>query len=78
MTNDARDKDSLVSVGTTSSGNEIWLNRAFVEASARLLTGFIEPHFFAGFSGGPKMVMPAVAGLETVLRNHDLRRWAQI
>ena len=73
VTNDARDPASLVSVGTTASGNEIWLNRAFVEASAKILTGFIEPHFFAGFSGGPKMVMPAVAGIDTVMRNHGAR-----
>ncbi|HEX2185711.1 MAG TPA: nickel-dependent lactate racemase [Chloroflexota bacterium] len=73
VTNDARDPASLVRVGTTTSGNEVWLNRDFVAASAKILTGFIEPHFFAGFSGGPKMVMPAVAGLETVMRNHGAR-----
>jgi nickel-dependent lactate racemase len=73
VTNDARDPATLVKVGTTTSGNDVWLNRAFVEADVRLLTGFIEPHFFAGFSGGPKMVMPAVAGVETVLRNHGAR-----
>jgi nickel-dependent lactate racemase len=72
-THDARDPDSLVQVGTSRFGNDIWLSRTFVAASARILTGFIEPHFFAGFSGGPKMVMPAVAGLETVLRNHGAR-----
>jgi len=70
VSNDARNRDTCVSVGTTSSGNEIWLNREFVQADARILTGFIEPHFFAGFSGGPKMVMPAVAGIDTVLRHH--------
>jgi nickel-dependent lactate racemase len=73
VTHDARDPESLVKVGTSRFGSEIWLNRTFVEASAKILTGFIEPHFFAGFSGGPKMVMPAVAGLETVLRNHGAR-----
>ena len=72
-THDARDPDSLVQVGTSRFGNDIWLARPFVAASAKILTGFIEPHFFAGFSGGPKMVMPAVAGLETVLRNHGAR-----
>jgi nickel-dependent lactate racemase len=72
-THDARDPGSLVQVGTSRFGNHIWLSRTFVAASARILTGFIEPHFFAGFSGGPKMVMPAVAGLETVLRNHGAR-----
>jgi nickel-dependent lactate racemase len=73
VTHDARDGQSLVKVGRSRFGNDIWLNREFVQASARILTGFIEPHFFAGFSGGPKMVMPAVAGVETVLRNHGAR-----
>jgi nickel-dependent lactate racemase len=41
-----------------------------VEADIRIVTGFIEPHFFAGFSGGPKGIMPGVAGLETVMSNH--------
>jgi nickel-dependent lactate racemase len=72
-THDARDPESLVNVGTSRFGSDIWLSRTFVAASAKILTGFIEPHFFAGFSGGPKMVMPAVAGLETVLRNHGAR-----
>lgn len=73
VTHDARDKESLVKVGTSRFGSDIWLNREFVGASFKLLTGFIEPHFFAGFSGGPKMVMPATAGVETVLRNHGAR-----
>jgi lactate racemase len=73
VSNNARDPASLVRVGTTRSGNDIWLNRDFMAASVRILTGFIEPHFFAGFSGGPKMVMPAVAGIETVMRNHGAR-----
>jgi nickel-dependent lactate racemase len=73
VTHDARDRDAQVKVGTARFGNDVWLDRAYVGASARILTGFIEPHFFAGFSGGPKMVMPAVAGLETVMRNHGAR-----
>ena len=48
----------------------MWINKHFLSASVRLLTGFIEPHLFAGFSGGPKMVVPAVAGLATVMSNH--------
>jgi nickel-dependent lactate racemase len=73
ITHDARDAASLVKVGTSRFGNAIWLNRDFVAASAKILTGFIEPHFFAGFSGGPKMVMPACAGVDTVLRNHGAK-----
>ncbi len=60
----------LVDVGTTSFGNRVQLNRLLVEANVRILTGFIEPHFFAGFSGGPKAVLPAMAGSESVLSNH--------
>lgn len=69
--NDAQDRSTHVLVGTTSTGNDVWLNRAFVECSVRILTGFIEPHFFAGFSGGGKAVMPGLAHLGTVLRNHN-------
>jgi nickel-dependent lactate racemase len=62
--------DALAKVGVTRAGNEILLNRHLVEADVRIITGFIEPHFFAGFSGGPKGVMPGVAGQHTVERNH--------
>jgi nickel-dependent lactate racemase len=46
------------------------INRHYLEADVRILTGFIEPHFFAGFSGGPKGVLPAIAGAESVQTNH--------
>lgn len=72
VTHDARTAP-LVAVGRTASGNEVWLNAAFAACTAKVLTGFIEPHFFAGFSGGPKMVMPALAGVETIMRNHGAR-----
>ena len=49
------------------------LNRHLLDADTRIVTGFIEPHFFAGFSGGPKGIMPGVAGLETVVSNHGRR-----
>ncbi|PID55834.1 hypothetical protein CSB45_14080 [candidate division KSB3 bacterium] len=71
--NDAADKDSHVLVGTTSSGNAIWIHKELVESDIRILTGFIEPHFFAGFSGGGKAIMPGMALLETVMRNHNAR-----
>ena len=50
------------------------LNRRWVDADVRITTGFVEPHFFAGFSGGPKLVAPGLAGLETVLTLHDAQR----
>ena len=71
--NDAHDRDSHVSVGRTTSGNDVWIHREFVECDVRIPTGFIEPHFFAGFSGGGKAIMPGLALLETVLRNHSAK-----
>lgn len=67
---DAYDDDNLVSRRQTSVGHPVRINRRFLEADVRILTGFIEPHFFAGFSGGPKGVLPALAGAESVLTNH--------
>ncbi|MBI4659370.1 MAG: nickel-dependent lactate racemase [Verrucomicrobia bacterium] len=64
---------ALVTLGATRDGTPALINRHFVEADVRVVTGFIEPHFFAGFSGGPKGIMPGVAGLETVMSNHGAR-----
>jgi lactate racemase len=68
--NNANDRASHIRVGATQGGNDIWLHREFVECDAHILTGFIEPHFFAGFSGAGKATMPGLALLETILRNH--------
>ncbi len=68
--------EALVPLGVTRDGKPALLNRYLVEADVRIVTGFIEPHFFAGFSGGPKGIMPGVAGLETVMGNHGARNIA--
>jgi nickel-dependent lactate racemase len=70
LQHDAYDEANLVSLGQTPFGYPVRINRYFMEADVRILTGFIEPHFFAGFSGGPKGVLPALAGAESVLTNH--------
>lgn len=70
LNHDAGDPSSLIQVGTLRDGTPALLNRHVVEADLRIVTGFIEPHFFAGFSGGPKGIMPGCAGLETILANH--------
>jgi lactate racemase len=64
---------SLVPVGQMRDGTPALLNRQAVEADLRIVTGFIEPHFFAGFSGGIKGIMPGVAGLKTVMSNHGAK-----
>jgi len=73
INHDSRDPSTLARVGTTSTGVQVYLNRHWLDADVRITTGFVEPHFFAGFSGGPKMVAPGLAGLETVMTLHDAR-----
>lgn len=65
--------EALVQLGATGDGTPALLNRILVESDVRIITGFIEPHFFAGFSGGPKGIMPGVAGLQTVMSHHGSR-----
>ena len=65
------DGDSLETIGSTEAGIEVRLNSRWVESDIRITTGFVEPHFFAGFSGGPKMVAPGLAGFATIMRLHD-------
>jgi len=71
--NDAHDRDSHALAGTTASGNDVWIHKEYLRSDVRILTGFIEPHFFAGFSGGGKACMPGLTLLETTLRNHCAR-----
>jgi nickel-dependent lactate racemase len=72
LQHDCNDETNLVSLGVTSLGHPVRINRFYLEADVRILTGFIEPHFFAGFSGGPKAVIPSLAGAESVFTNHGL------
>ena len=67
---DCDDADNLVNIGMLPSGGQCLINRLAVEADLLVAEGFIEPHFFAGFSGGRKSVLPGIAARETVLANH--------
>lgn len=69
----AFDEAQLRRVGETPNGIPIWLNRHWVESEVRITLGFVEPHFFAGFSGGPKMVAPGLAGFATIMELHSAR-----
>ena len=71
---DAR-SDAHVAVGDVD-GVAVLLQREYVEADLRIVTGFVEPHFFAGFSGGPKAVCPGLAASATILEAHHPRRIA--
>jgi len=66
----AAEKD-MVTVGTLPSGGVLRINRIAAEADLLVSEGFIEPHFFAGFSGGRKSVLPGIAARETVYWNHN-------
>ena len=70
LNHEPENPEALVQVGLTAEGKPALLNKHLMESDVRIITGFIEPHFFAGFSGGPKGIMPGVAGLETVISNH--------
>jgi len=67
---DAWDHANLVGIGRNRSGRMVRVHRAYAEATVRILTGFVEPHFFAGVSGGPKAVLPGIADIEAILDNH--------
>lgn len=64
------DRENLCCLGLLPSGGECWINKIACEADLLVAEGFIEPHFFAGYSGGRKSVLPGVAGRSTVLGNH--------
>ena len=70
LNHECEDSANLVKVGAMEDGTPLLINRHVVEADFRIVTGFIEPHFFAGFSGGPKGIMPGTAGMETIMANH--------
>ncbi len=67
---DARDPRTLARAGRRDDGGPLYLQRDYVEADRRILLGFIEPHFMAGFSGGYKAVMPGLADLDSILYYH--------
>jgi len=69
---DSRDPSAMVSLGTTSRGNDVLLSRQVADAGSILVIGSVEPHYFAGYTGGRKSFLPGVAAYETVERNHAL------
>ena len=70
---DARDDAAHVEAGVTRAGTRVRLDRRFVEADVRVVTGLVEPHFMAGWSGGRKVIAPGVAHRETITTLHSAR-----
>ena len=68
---DCAEEANMVTIGTLPSGGALRINRIAAEADLLVSEGFIEPHFFAGFSGGRKSVLPGIAARETVYWNHN-------
>ncbi len=73
LNHDCEHEADLVQFGATRDGTPALINRHCAHADVRIITGFIEPHFFAGFSGGPKGIVPGVGGLKTIMSNHGYR-----
>lgn len=69
-THDCDDENSLISLGKTSRNTTIRINRKFMDAELKIVVGDIEPHHFAGFSGGVKTASIGLAARETILQNH--------
>jgi nickel-dependent lactate racemase len=69
----ARDDSAHIEVGITKKGNRILLDRRFVGADVKIVTGLVEPHFMAGYSGGRKVIAPGVAHAETITTFHSSR-----
>ena len=72
IVHDASDNTSLFFLGKTRFGTSVWLNKAILWADKIITINSVEPHYFAGFTGGRKSFMPGIAGLETITHNHKL------
>ncbi len=70
LNHDAYDPKRNSWLGQTSQGTDVYLDKIYLEAEKRIVMGFVEPHFFAGFSGGAKGIAPGVASIETILHLH--------
>ena len=72
FSHDAKDEGRLVHLGRTSRGTEVWVNRLLADARSVVAINSVEPHYFAGYTGGRKSLFPGLAGYETVWANHSL------
>jgi len=76
LNHEAENEGALAQFGTMRDGAPALINRHLAQADVRIITGFIEPHFFAGFSGGVKGIIPGCGGLRSVMSNHGFKNIA--
>ncbi|MCF6247970.1 MAG: nickel-dependent lactate racemase [Desulfobacula sp.] len=72
IVHDARAKEDMVYLGDSSNGTPMYVNKAGVEADKIIIISSVEPHYFAGYTGGRKSFLPGIAGFETIEQNHKL------
>jgi len=72
LVHDARDKDSMVHIGEIENNHQVYINRLFHEAEKVVVIGSVEPHYFAGYTGGRKAFFPGLCDYETIVQNHRL------
>jgi nickel-dependent lactate racemase len=71
ISHQANDNDSMIQLGVLDNDIPILINKHYCNADLKILTGYVEPHFFFGFSGGLKSIIPGIAGAETIQANHS-------
>jgi len=69
---DSKDTDNLVSMGQTKRGTKVFINRAVMDCDVKIGVANLDIHYFAGYSGGAKSLMPGVAGFDTICQNHSM------
>ncbi len=69
---DAKKDEDMVKIGVSKNGTEMWVNRLGVEAQKIVIIGSVEPHYFAGYTGGRKAFLPGIASYKTIQQNHKL------
>ncbi|MCP4703620.1 MAG: nickel-dependent lactate racemase [candidate division Zixibacteria bacterium] len=72
LVHDARDKDSMTHIGELEDGHSVYINKYLYDAEKVVVIGSVEPHYFAGFTGGRKAIFPGVCDYETTVQNHRL------
>lgn len=73
VNHDAKKVEELAWAGTSSRGTPVHVNKQYFAADIKILTGYVEPHFFAGYAGGRKAIVPGISGEQTIIENHSAK-----